>query len=575
MYLAGALRTTAYAAQLLHRPVFPHAVYLAALLLLTVAAWSGHSPLALGAMMSHVGLVLLWQPLLPPNVRLHRAHAVLVLACALAVWVFFSPGLLTAWSLLLIALTGTYLSALVGTRLRAFYALGSLWLTCLLLLRLTPELARLAMAEAWAPALSAWLTGVFTVGMGWSLRHAEGRSDPGPRDYLNGTALALLVTVVWLGALVMVYGMHLPYGQALPSTIAIVGVALFVIGWLQAPQFGWSSPLFLWSQYFTTVGRPLETWLRAATERYDAAPDARSFVDATAQGLADLAGVAGVRIQRVQDGTGDEISIGERTAVEEVVAGNTLTARYYLDQPATPSLRWSLVLAARVLDALAGAKQQQQAAQAAGYMEAIHMTGARLTHDMKNLLQSLDSLIAAASMAADRPEALAGLVQRQLPGIADRLRDVLARLKTPQPDEPPRQVEARRWWLQLRERFVDGALCYAADEAALADSVSELVYTQVAENLILNALRKCRHGQANQVQVHLQAASGQPRLVVEDDGQPLPAAQARQLFSAPLASESGFGVGLYHAARIAEREGYRLRLAQNRQGAVRFELGKA
>jgi signal transduction histidine kinase len=559
--------------RLLDRPIFPHAVYFVSLALLTAAAWSGHSPVALGAMMSHLGAVLLWQPLLPPQRRLHQVHVVLVLSVALLVWIFFSPWLLMAWTLLLVALTGTYLSALIGTRLRAFYAMGTVWLTCLLLFRLTPELAGLA-GDEWAPTLSVWSTVGLTLGMGWTLRPAQGRADPGPRDYLNGTALALLLAVVWLGALVLVYAMRLGYGQALPLAMTVAGVSLFVLGWLQAPQFGWSSPFFIWSQYFTAVGRPLENWLQATTEQYDRAPDATAFVQAAAQGLVNLAGVVGVRVVRVPDGAADEVVIGRPTPQEAVVTGASLTTLYYLDQPATPSVRWGLVLAARVLDALNGAKRQQQAAQAAGYMEAIHMTGARLTHDVKNLLQSLDGLIAAASMASDRPEALAGLVQRQLPGIADRLRDVLARLKAPQPDEPQIEVAVEAWWKQLRERFAAAGLSYEACDDALAGQLPELVFTQVAENLILNALRKCRLGQADAVQVCLHAGK-QPGLSVEDNGVPVPEGVRSRMFESPITSDAGFGIGLYHAARLAEQQGYRLRLTENRQGCVRFELAAA
>jgi hypothetical protein len=43
------------------------------------------------------------------------------------------------------------------------------------------------------------------------------------------------------------------------------------------------------------------------------------------------------------------------------------------------------------------------------------------------------------------------------------------------------------------------------------------------------------------------------------------------LLHAPVASESGLGIGLYHAARQAESCGYELRLASNerRQGVLR------
>jgi sensor histidine kinase regulating citrate/malate metabolism len=44
------------------------------------------------------------------------------------------------------------------------------------------------------------------------------------------------------------------------------------------------------------------------------------------------------------------------------------------------------------------------------------------------------------------------------------------------------------------------------------------------------------------------------------------------LLRTPVASVSGFGIGLYHAARQAECCGHELRLVSNRCGRVCFEL---
>ena len=59
--------------------------------------------------------------------------------------------------------------------------------------------------------------------------------------------------------------------------------------------------------------------------------------------------------------------------------------------------------------------------------------------------------------------------------------------------------------------------------------------------------------------------------VVEVDS-PVPDALTEELFQAPVPSESGLGVGLYQAAAFAKQSGYRLKLAENREGRVCFEL---
>jgi hypothetical protein len=49
---------------------------------------------------------------------------------------------------------------------------------------------------------------------------------------------------------------------------------------------------------------------------------------------------------------------------------------------------------------------------------------------------------------------------------------------------------------------------------------------------------------------------------------------ASGLFLGPVSSESGFGIGLYHAARYAQAAGYRLELVENRAGRVCFRLAQ-
>ena len=42
------------------------------------------------------------------------------------------------------------------------------------------------------------------------------------------------------------------------------------------------------------------------------------------------------------------------------------------------------------------------------------------------------------------------------------------------------------------------------------------------------------------------------------------------LLAAPVQSKTGMGVGLYQAAQLAQQADYRLSLAENQPGAVRF-----
>jgi sensor histidine kinase regulating citrate/malate metabolism len=68
------------------------------------------------------------------------------------------------------------------------------------------------------------------------------------------------------------------------------------------------------------------------------------------------------------------------------------------------------------------------------------------------------------------------------------------------------------------------------------------------------------------------SAAGRGVLRVCDDGAAIPRSLAQQLFAGPVASQTGFGVGLYQAGRLARESRYRLYLETNEPGRVCFAL---
>ena len=59
---------------------------------------------------------------------------------------------------------------------------------------------------------------------------------------------------------------------------------------------------------------------------------------------------------------------------------------------------------------------------------------------------------------------------------------------------------------------------------------------------------------------------------MRDSGEAIAPAIAESLLRAPVQSEFGMGIGLYHAAKQAAESGYTLKLAENRTGSVAFTL---
>jgi len=98
------------------------------------------------------------------------------------------------------------------------------------------------------------------------------------------------------------------------------------------------------------------------------------------------------------------------------------------------------------------------------------------------------------------------------------------------------------------------------------------MFDSIAENLLQNALSKRQHESGIEISVRLTVDRNSPVFSVHDSGQAIALPIAESLFRAPVPSEHGLGIGLYHAARQAEETGYVLSLAENLPGAVSFTL---
>ncbi len=239
----------------------------------------------------------------------------------------------------------------------------------------------------------------------------------------------------------------------------------------------------------------------------------------------------------------------------------------------SPALHGHLRLLGQLLGEFYLAKLREQELRQASYMQAVHETGARVTHDVKNLLQSLNVLCSVAVRGdADSPEAMA-LVRRQLPAITQRLAATLDKLQRPGAESAARAA-AQDWWEGLVRLYQGRGIEFSVEDLAEGAEVPRALFDSVADNLLQNALAK----QKRQPGVHVRAtlSGGEAaQLRVCDTGEAVPADMVKSLLRVPVPSDSGLGIGLYQAAQQAATAGYVLRLESNRDGEVCFALRRA
>jgi sensor histidine kinase regulating citrate/malate metabolism len=100
------------------------------------------------------------------------------------------------------------------------------------------------------------------------------------------------------------------------------------------------------------------------------------------------------------------------------------------------------------------------------------------------------------------------------------------------------------------------------------------LFDSVVENLLENARQKRQLKPDVDISVTLECSESLLRIAVSDSGEHVPWNVAGALFKRPVESQSGLGIGLYHAARQAELLGYRLALDHNEDGMVSFSLAR-
>ena len=175
--------------------------------------------------------------------------------------------------------------------------------------------------------------------------------------------------------------------------------------------------------------------------------------------------------------------------------------RVFTQLPLSPSLVWHFQLLGQLLGEFYVAKQREQKLQQQTYVQAVHETGARMTHDVKNLLQSLNVLCAAAERDA-APNAggeLSALMRRQLPAITQRLQQTLDKLQKPDTNNG-RFIKADIWWEGLQRSYAGRGIEFAREGSADAVMLPKELFDSAGDNLLQNALRK---RQARRIGEHL------------------------------------------------------------------------
>lgn len=518
-----------------------------------------------------VGLFLLWQPIVNSERRLTLPQALVVHGIVLFIALNLNWGWLAAWGVFIASLVGGKVIVARSRRLGWFFLLAFACLALVLFTWISPMLfdesarGRVDPPAAWVLWAGFGSLVVSAVALPWG----KVRDDVGVYDFLISLLILLVLSFVLMltnGLMVVRRVSHL---DALVSSLLSLGFIILLLSWAWNPRLGFSGLGALASRYLLRLGFPFEDWLRQVSEIFDREPVPESFLQQSISTFNELPWVVGGRADR---GGKELLEFGmedrHQVRLEYEGVGVTLFTTYHW----TAALIWQANLLLKLVVDFYRAKEREQQLQKMRYLEAVHEAGSRVTHDVKNLLQSLEGLCFAAERADDRDSVeFAGLMRRQLPVVAQRLRLTLDKLSSGE-ERRVAQVPLSSWWVGAQERYQGQRVAFAQSSAIDGETIPATVFDNVIDNLLANAMQKRAASPELRITAALDSKEGRVVLRVGDNGDPVPDSVSALLFTSPVSSANGLGVGLYHSARLAERNGYTLHLTSNERGAVEFQL---
>lgn len=546
-------------------------VVVAMLAMLHIAVVRGVAdPWARALLLAHLGLLILWQPFVRAEQRVSPTQGLVLMLGAFLVMVHLDWWLLAFWVVVLAGLVGGKVYQHTARWQRRCYLAMFVYLVALLAVVILPEIApRREIAPEIRRYAEYGLPLLFAL-IAFFPAEREPAESAQIIDFFYSIFLMLLLVVVILGSFTIMSVGRTGYIEALASTVTLIGAAVLLIALAWNPRSGFAGLNVFFSRYLFSIGLPMEKWLHFLAELSQLEARPERFLAEAVNALARLPWISGLawRTGGPGESAAGELGVPSPHSVE--FQNSALSLKIYSRYRMSPALNWHLHLLGLLLGEFYLAKQREETLRQSSYLQAVHETGARMTHDIKNLLQSLNVLCAAAAREENRdsPE-LHALVRRQLPVIAQRLAETLDKLQRPQPAAES-YVDAREWWDALSRHYRGEGVDFAEADFPAGARLPRSLFDNVADNLIRNALTK-RAAEGSSVRVALEYGA-ETVLRVCDSGSAVPAHIQPSLLRSPISSAGGLGIGLYQAARLAESRGYRLALETNRDGEVCFAL---
>jgi signal transduction histidine kinase len=511
------------------------------------------------------GLFFMWQPLWGKETRVNTTPSFIIILLLLAFSFYYQNEALILFCLIVSGLIGSRLFSHNTTRTFDLLAIAILIVEMAIgiipntfpQIELPPQFTSLIQTLLLIPIL----------GFFFSPPPDRPHQQRSQIDFMHGLLTATLIFLALLGGIVINILYSVDYLDGLLLTVFIVATLSIGISWFWNPGIGYSGLGVLWNRYAMTIGGPFETWINTLTtlieEPYISPAE---FLQAACEHLIENDWLNGIHWQF----KGFTIASGFRKGVvfHHKLSDEILVTIYFKSDPGK-ALRQHTILLIRMAYQFYLAKLNQDKMRAQEHFETIHHTGARLTHDIKNILQSIKASIDIVQANPDEKKQKSNKLLRQnLDQISTRLESTLQKLKSPEISTTIQLTGIESWIEQFRATHNYPWLKYNLD-ISIDHSIPTDLFDSVVSNLISNTQNK-----DDVSNVIIDASSNHEMIVLTvcDNGHSVKEDLENSLFKKPVSSGEGMGIGLYQSAIMARSFNYELELANNENGRVCFTL---
>lgn len=548
-----------------------HAHRILALMLLSLHAfliWDGNKNISHAIFLCHYGLFLMWQPIWRSSEKLSTPSAIVFFAFAWLTFSFVNWWITALWLAILLGLLGGRIFSEEARPNRMIHILAASYLLAMLLLWVVPKLLNASADLEAATFTITYFMPLLPIAILFLSTQVVRTTQLPIVDFFYTLIITLIAIIIILASYAIGTQNQVNYIEVMFITIFTIALSLIALSFLWKPSARFSGVELLMSRYLSSVGMPFEKWVRNISNLGDNELSADAFLEGAMQEMSLLPWVTGVSWES-DDSKGQLGSTSENAMKFNFKdLDMTLHSRWKV----SPALYVHVKMLTQIMGEFYEAKRREETLKQNAYMQAFYESGSRLTHDIKNILQSVGTLVKAAEQTQEKDsDQLLDLIRRQLPVLNQRIAATLDKLKSPG-EEKKRLDKISAWWTAIQMRHQLSDIHFNAEKLPALDINVEVV-DSVIDNLINNALEKVKYQPDTHISVTLYDNHASGYCVdVLDTGRAVDKEVAKNLFKKHITSENGMGVGLYHAAYDAKQAGYSLDLVSNQDQAVCFRL---